>query len=994
MARPRALPRTLTAVLGALALAGALASPAGAAFGIAPEITAPATLTAGGHENVTLRIGIPGNGMSNPSDPQDIDVDLPPGLVGDPNAVTPCTIAQANAKNCPAASQVGVVTAVSDALIVTDMVTNGVIYVMEPRGDEPARLFIKLVPDSILWFTPQPIVTEAPLSLRSPGDFGLRNSIRDMPKTAVLYDNLGQSWSTIDIHLKQMTMTLYGTPPHSPKGPFLTNPTKCQPVVLEASARKYGSNDWVSGTSSEVPVTGCNSLPFDPSMSATPNTVTADQPTPLSVTLGFPAPSSNPADFGQSTVEKAQVVLPDGFGLSASSASRGLEGCTDAQFAADQASDPSCPAGSAIGTVDFTTPLVGTVSGTIFVGTPKPGATLRMLIYAELGNIKLKLAGRATPDPATGQLTTYFDEIPPIPFTAFKMSFRGGPNAILKAPPTCGDTNAVARLTPSARPGSAVEVQVPVSTTACVAPAFAPKLSASLASTQAGGDTGMTMSFERSDADERFDGLKSSLPPGLLGRLNAVERCAITDARAGSCPEGSRVGTVSVLAGTGPDPLPISGPVYFTEAIGGGVGGLAIIVPAAVGPIDLGFATVLAKMSVRPDLGIDVESAEPMPRMLGGVPLFVRSMTLKLDRDGFMFNASSCAEQQISVTLTSIAGSTSTKNEPYTPTGCESLPFAPKFSAVVSGPLKKPALTATMEPRPGDSTMASMKMMLPEGFGPDTAALRNTCQEADFVAGTCSAKAKIGSATALSSILPDPLSGDVYLVTLPGETLPGLAVTLKGLIDVPLIVRNSLGPGNRLISSVPAIPDVPLSRFELKISSLLTTDGESPCKSTPTIDATFTGHNGATYTSKPTVAVTCEARLFAPLGKLKVTGSVRKQGKRGGALRLTIRGKRMTGATVTVPNGLGLKAKAVRNDAVGKAGTSLLKRSMVTARGKKVTIKLPAAKTKEGVGVISLDLSSAAIRGKLRRGKKIVLKVRTTHTGGRASAATVKLKVR
>ena len=60
----------------------------------------------------------------------------------------------------------------------------------------------------------------------------------------------------------------------------------------------------------------------------------------------------------------------------------------------------------------------------------------------------IKLAGKVAADPHTGQLTITFDNIPQLPFSELKLSFFGGPRAVLVTPPACGAYEATDSLTP------------------------------------------------------------------------------------------------------------------------------------------------------------------------------------------------------------------------------------------------------------------------------------------------------------------------------------------------------------------------------------------------------------------------------------------------------------------------------------------------------------------------------------------------------------------
>jgi hypothetical protein len=81
--------------------------------------------------------------------------------------------------------------------------------------------------------------------------------------------------------------------------------------------------------------------------------------------------------------------------------------------------------------------------------------------------------------------------------------------------------------------------------------------------------------------------------------------CADAAADAGACPAGSRVGSVSSLAGTGDAPVSLSGAVYLTGPYDGGFAGLAIVIPGKVGPVDLGTVIVRGSIALRADGGLD-----------------------------------------------------------------------------------------------------------------------------------------------------------------------------------------------------------------------------------------------------------------------------------------------------------------------------------------------------------------------------------------------------
>ena len=64
----------------------------------------------------------------------------------------------------------------------------------------------------------------------------------------------------------------------------------------------------------------------------------------------------------------------------------------------------------------------------------------------------MKLAGKVTPDPVTGQLTTTVNGNPQTPFEDFKLDFFEGARAPLRTPATCGTHTTTTSLKPWSAP--------------------------------------------------------------------------------------------------------------------------------------------------------------------------------------------------------------------------------------------------------------------------------------------------------------------------------------------------------------------------------------------------------------------------------------------------------------------------------------------------------------------------------------------------------------
>ena len=78
--------------------------------------------------------------------------------------------------------------------------------------------------------------------------------------------------------------------------------------------------------------------------------------------------------------------------------------------------------------------------------------------------------------------------------------------------------------------------------------------------------------------------------------------------------------------------------------------------PAIAGPYDLGVVNVRASISVDPITAALHVASDPLPRILEGVPLQIRSVRVDVDRPGFMINPTNCSPLAIAGTIGSTGG--------------------------------------------------------------------------------------------------------------------------------------------------------------------------------------------------------------------------------------------------------------------------------------------------------------------------------------------------
>ncbi len=448
-----------------------------------------------------------------------------------------------------------------------------------------------------------------------------------------------------------------------------------------------------------------------------------------------------------------------------------------------------------------------------------------MYLVAKGPGLIVKLAGRVDSDPLSGQLTATFDDVPQLPFSAVRLSFDGGPRAVLVNPPLCGRYAARAELT--AWSGAVADVSAPFAIdAACMPPAarpFAPGFMAGVESNGAARSSPFHLRLTRSDVDEELGGVTVRLPRGLLGRVAGVVLCSAVDAAVGSCPEGTRIGSVVAGAGAGPLPFYISGGrVFLTGPYKGAPFGLAMVVPAVAGPFDLGLVVVRAAIFVDRRTAALRVVTDPLPQVLRGIRLQLRDVRVAVDRSGFMLNPTSCAEKHARAVIASTAGRVVGVSERFQAADCAALPFHPRLKLFVGSrghthARQSAPLTAVLAMSPRrQANIRRVSVTLPDGISAVLPVVQAACSPQEFAVGRCE-QARIGTAVATTPLLRDPVAGGVYLVRRPGQPLPDLIVALRGQVDFDLVGKVAIPGGTRLRATFPFVPDVPIRRFVLRL---------------------------------------------------------------------------------------------------------------------------------------------------------------------------------
>jgi hypothetical protein len=820
---------------------------------------------------------------------KNIEVELPPGLLGDPTAVPQCSrrqFSEGAATNCPPASQVGTDTLFMGYNEATDELRSITekVYNLVPRPGTVAQFGFRYATNTVT----------IDAKVRSGSDYGVTLSLHDVPQAMQLYGN---------------ATTFWGVPADENGGgwtrlPFVTLPTAClgpQETRIKVDSWQH-PDDWQrshffshDNAGILVGASGCDRLDFSPSITARPTTSAADTPTGLEVDLKMPQ-NDNPDGLAEANLKAATVALPTGVAVSPSGAN-GLAACSPTQIGLQNEASPSCPNGSKIGTVEITTPLLpDKLEGGIYLaeqGNNPFGSLLAIYLVAEADGVHVKLAGHVVPDPRTGQLTTTFDDNPQLPFSELKLKFFGGPRAALKTPELCGTYSTTTAMTPwstpagaAAHPGDQFVVNSAANGGACPQtvsqePNLA-SFSGGTVNPAAGAYSPLVVHVARPDGSQRLQALDVTLPPGLLGRLAGIPYCpdaqiaaaagngGAAEQRSPSCPAASRVGSVDVAAGPGSQPYHAEGQAYLAGPYKGAPLSLAVVTPAVAGPLDLGTVVVRAALHVDPVTAQIEAVSDPLPTILQGIPLDLRSIDIDIDRSRFTVNPTNCKASSLGAQLTSTTGQAASLGSPFRVGGCAGLRFQPKLKLALKGAtgrLAHPALKAVLKMPAGGANIARAQVNLPHGEFLDQGNLNKTCTRPVLMAGNCPKSSIYGKAKAWTPLLDKPLQGPVYLVGGYGYKLPALVADLNGQIRVTLIGKVDSGKNRGIRNTFELVPDAPVSRFVLEMKGGkkygLLENSENLCRASKArrrAIARFTGQNGKVRQWKPVVANQCKKK--------------------------------------------------------------------------------------------------------------------------------------
>ncbi len=887
----------------ALALALALAAPAAlASEGISFFNTTTSTTQAGGHPDLSTEFELEEPGISESA--QNVIFNAPQGVFGNPNAITQCTSLDFALEQCPSSSQAGLITVHANYEHHSNyLLGTAPIYNLAPGPN--TALFAVIIP--VL-----DIPINIPVSVRTSTDYGLRFTVQNLTQLAPLAAAHLTFWGfpAEEAHnAERFAKGSPGNPAGCPKSansrcisqptesgltphPLTDNPTTCtsEPLTTTLEVQTYQDPEHPTEAKASYPATtGCYFETFNPVLFAAPTITETDSASGLDVELSttqFEGYAAAPSE-----IKSAIVTLPPGFTVNPDAAD-GQTMCTEAQANFHSEGPAECPDQSKIGTFGIhSTALNGTLEGSVYIGEPQPDNQYRLFLTASGFGLNSKLVASIKPNPETGQLTAYFENLPQVPFDEYDLHLFSGERALMATPDYCTvyPVSAVYYPWDESLPEVVSQKEFGLQTgphgSQCpgqVRP-FEPSLEAGTTTPLAGAFSSFTLKLNREDGDQYLGKLNFTMPPGLTANLHGITYCPEADIAAAantlgkveqaqpSCPASSEIGTSNVAAGPGSHPFHAVGKLYMAGPFQGAPLSLVVVTPAIAGPYDYGTVVVRVALHIDPRDAHVIADSETVPEIIGGIPLRLRSIQVNINRENFMINPTNCSPFTVASEGIGDQGTVANFSSPFQATNCYSLGFSPKFSITQLGghkatrQAKEPGLQFALNTQPGDANIQSVSVTLPKALQIDQEHLGNLCDRSELASDRCAGRQPIGEVIDETPLLEKPLQGLAYAVTgfNTGGVLPHVVFLLNGQVMLaPEGISHTIS-GARLRTEIPIVPDAPIGQFRLTLfggRQGYLTNNQSLCSGPLVSTVEIAAQSGKKLTQNVAAKTACKAK--------------------------------------------------------------------------------------------------------------------------------------
>ncbi len=403
----------LTVVMMSAVLMSAvfLTQPAAAAYNTTQFTLTPSIKQAAAHPNLTQTLTADATtaDKTGGDDVKTVAIEYARGLLANPLAAPArCNDIQFSADTCPSDSYIGKVSVKWRTSTGTMGSASGSTYVLNTAAGSVGSLGFVVRP--LGW---NKLKVRASVTLRTglTGDQGMTIATEALPRT------ISSSTFTRNITISELSVTLNARTRSGQNGPYLmTNPTGCDTAISTVRVTTY-SGATTSRTSAFTP-TGCTTVPFNPSADVTLTT-------PNNLTSGLNASISTPtadATVQNSHVRDARFDLNSGTQLNRTAIDALPALCTSTQLDAD-----ACPAGSSIGTVSASTPLVNAaLNGGAYLMSRNGNNVEIGLVLRSPGGLGTAVRGFALEigdaNAGLGHVALSFSALPQLPFSSASLN--------------------------------------------------------------------------------------------------------------------------------------------------------------------------------------------------------------------------------------------------------------------------------------------------------------------------------------------------------------------------------------------------------------------------------------------------------------------------------------------------------------------------------------------------------------------------------------------
>jgi hypothetical protein len=366
---------------------------------------------------------------------------LPKGLLADVGSIsTRCTIGQADAAACPAASHIGEVT-VGAGAGPSPYYVNGDVYLTTPYKGNPFGL-ATIVHAAAGPFDLGHVVVKAGVQVH---DDGSLTTVSD-PFPTIL--------KGIPLQVRDIRINV-------DRPGFTLNPTNCDP--LSANGTVTSTDGRSANVSNRFQVGECRSMPFGPSfkVSTSSKASLGGNGAALSVKIASKSGPGVKAGEEEANIRSVAVRLPIALPSRLSTLQKA---CTQAQFNSNPA---GCPAGSKVGGAVAHTPILAVpLEGPAYLVSHGGAAFPDLVLVLQGEGITIHVTGHTQID-SRGYTYSRFETVPDAPISSFELRLPRGPNSALAANRNLCKANMNMPTTLVGQNGAVVKETTKIAVTGC-----------------------------------------------------------------------------------------------------------------------------------------------------------------------------------------------------------------------------------------------------------------------------------------------------------------------------------------------------------------------------------------------------------------------------------------------------------------------------------------------------------------------------------------------